>query len=236
MYTVAILAGGLATRLGSLTQSIPKSLIEIAGKPFITHQLDCLREQGIRSVVICIGHLGGMIEEVIGNGLNWDIDVKYSIDGPELLGTGGAIKKALPMLGDDFFILYGDSYLPVSFNDVKNAYKLSQKKGLMTVLKNENKWDRSNVEFVNGQIIKYNKFASNARMNYIDYGLGLLSASTMESYAIEGPFDLSDVYDFLSVSGNLAGYEVFDRFYEIGSPQGIIDTQNYIQKIKEKGM
>lgn len=230
MYTVAILAGGLATRLRPLTETIPKSLIEIAGRPFICHQLDYLQEQGVRSVVLCIGYLGNMIKEIVGNGHAWSIKIKYSTDGPEPLGTGGAIKKALPLLGSHFFILYGDSYLPVNYKNVKNAYDLSRKKGLMTILKNENQWDKSNVEFVDGRIVDYNKFTSNDRMRYIDYGLGLLDASVIESYDTEKPFDLSDVYNKLSMTGNLAGYEVFDRFYEIGSHQGIVDTQRYLQK------
>ncbi len=230
MYTVAILAGGLATRLGSLTQSIPKSLIEIAGKPFITHQLDYLREQGIRSVVLCIGHLGGMIEEVVGNGSNWDIDVKYSVDGPELLGTGGAIKKALPMLGDDFFVMYGDSFLPINFSDVQSAYINSGKRGLITVTKNQNMWDRSNVDFRDGQIIEYNKEKPKSNMHHIDYGLGIIASTILNCYPANHFFDLSDVYNILSLTGELHGHEIFDRFYEIGSHQGIIDTQNHLIK------
>jgi MurNAc alpha-1-phosphate uridylyltransferase len=236
MYSVAILAGGLATRLRPLTEAIPKSLIEVAGKPFICHQLDYLQGQGIKSVVLCIGYLGEMIKEVVGNGLEWGIEVQYSMDGSKLLGTGGAIKKALPLLADHFFILYGDSYLPINFKDVKNAYELSHKKGLMTVLKNDNLWDKSNVEFLGGQIVEYNKFTSNARMRHIDYGLSVLEASVIKSFDAKDSFDLSDVYNYLSMKGDLAGFEVFDRFYEIGSSQGIEDANHYLQTINRKGI
>ena len=122
MFPVAILAGGLATRLHPITQTIPKALIEVAGKPFIYHQLEYLRKQGVTSVVLCIGYLGEMIQEVVGDGSRWSMQVRYSPDGPILLGTGGALKQALPMLGERFFILYGDSYLPIDFAKVQTSF------------------------------------------------------------------------------------------------------------------
>lgn len=232
MLPVAILAGGLATRLRPITQTIPKALIEVAGKSFIDHQLEYLRIQGITSVVLCIGYLGEMIQEVVGDGSRWNIRVKYSSDGPELLGTGGALKKALPMLGERFFILYGDSYLPIDFVKVQTAFMGSGQLGLMTVLRNQNLWDRSNVRFENGRIIEYNKEIISPQMHYIDYGLGALEASALNDYPSGSPLDLSRVYNDLSLQKKLAGYEVFERFYEIGSQQGIIDTQTYLlQKI-----
>ena len=228
MFSVAILAGGLATRLRPITEKIPKSLIEVAGRPFICHQLEYLRKQGIKSVVLCIGFLGEMIQQVVGDGSRWDMHVSYSQDGPYLLGTGGALRQALPLLGENFFILYGDSYLPINFSDVEKTYIASGKKGLMTVLRNQNRWDKSNVEFNGGQIIEYNKTLIRPQMHYIDYGLGLIKQSTIATYSAEKPFDLSEVYNELSLNGELAGYEVFERFYEIGSHQGISDTQSYI--------
>jgi NDP-sugar pyrophosphorylase family protein len=235
MFTVAILAGGLATRLRPLTEAIPKSLIEVAGEPFICHQLEYLRNQGINSVVLCIGFLGEMIQEVVGDGSRWDMHVSYSPDGPALLGTGGALRQALPLLGGHFFILYGDSYLPIDFSDVEKTYRVSCKKGLMTVLRNQNQWDKSNVEFDAGQIIEYNKNAIRPQMHYIDYGLGLLQRAALEAYPARQSFDLSTVYNNLSLAGELAGYEVFERFYEIGSHQGIADTQVYLLEKTAKG-
>lgn len=235
MFSVAILAGGLATRLRPITEKIPKSLVEVAGKPFICHQLDYLRKQGINSVVLCIGYLGEMIQEVVGNGSRWDMHVSYSPDGPILLGTGGALRQALPLLGEHFFILYGDSYLPIDFSDVEKTYVVSGKKGLMTVLKNQNRWDKSNVEFNAGEIIEYNKNVIRPQMHYIDYGLGLLKSSALKAYPKGQSFDLSKVYNDLSLAGELAGFEVFERFYEIGSRQGIADTQDYLLEKIVKG-
>lgn len=235
MFPVAILAGGLATRLRPITEEIPKSLIEVAGKPFICHQLEYLRKQGINSVVLCIGFLGEMIQEVVGDGSRWDMHVSYSPDGPSLLGTGGALRRALPMLGEHFFILYGDSYLPIDFSDVEKTYTASGKKGLMTILRNQNQWDKSNVEFDAGQIIEYNKTVIRPQMHYIDYGLGLLQGSVLQAYPARQSFDLSKVYNDLSLAGELAGNEVFERFYEIGSHQGIADTQTYLLEKTARG-
>jgi NDP-sugar pyrophosphorylase family protein len=235
MFPVAILAGGLATRLRPITEEIPKSLIEVAGKPFICHQLDYLRQQGINSVVLCIGYLGEMIQEVVGDGSRWGMHVSYSLDGSVLLGTGGALRQALPLLGKHFFILYGDSYLPIDLFSIEKTYAASSKKGLMTVLKNQNRWDKSNVEFDAGQIVEYNKTVIRPQMHYIDYGLGILQSTVLQIYPANQSFDLSKVYNNLSLAGELAGYEVFERFYEIGSHQGIADTQAYLLKKTAKG-
>ncbi len=234
MLPVAILAGGLATRLRPITQTIPKALIEVAGKPFIAHQLQYLQLQGVTSIVLCIGYLGEMIQDFVGNGSKWGLEVSYSLDGPTLLGTGGALKQALPMLGENFFVLYGDSYLPINYANVQKAFLDSGKLGLMTVLENKNQWDRSNVEFAFGKLIEYNKKDINSRMHYIDYGLGALRACALSRHSTDKPFDLSKVYNELSKQGQLAGYEVFDRFYEIGSTQGIADTQTYLLQQKAK--
>jgi len=235
MFSVAILAGGLATRLRPITEEIPKSLIEVAGEPFICHQLEYLRKQGINSVVLCIGFLGGMIQEVVGDGSRWDMHISYSPDGPAPLGTGGALRQALPLLGEHFFILYGDSYLPIDFSDAEKTYAAGGKKGLMTVLKNQNRWDKSNVEFDAGQITEYNKTVIRPQMHYIDYGLGILQSAVLQAYPARQSFDLSKVYNDLSLAGELAGYEVFERFYEIGSHQGIADTQAYLLEKTAKG-
>ena len=235
MLPIVILAGGLATRLRPVTQKIPKSLIEVAGKPFIEHQLEYLKLQGIGSVVLCIGYLGEMIQETVGNGSRWGLHVNYSPDGPALLGTGGALKQALPLLGEKFFILYGDSYLPINFSKVQGAFLERGQLGLMTVLKNKNQWDKSNVQFEQGHLIEYNKVAITTRMHYIDYGLGLLKSSALDSYSQNESFDLAKVYNDLSLAGELAGYEVLERFYEIGSHQGIADTQTYLLQQTTKG-
>ena len=232
MLPVAILAGGLATRLRPITEKIPKALVEVAGRPFIAWQLDQLQSEGVEEVVLCTGYLGEMIEEIIGDGHSFGLKVAYSHDGKKLLGTGGALKKARALLGEAFFILYGDSYLPVSFKEVENAYLESGRLGLMTVLANQNQWDKSNVLFQNGRLVEYNKRSPLTEMHHIDYGLGVLKASCFDVYPENEPFDLADLYHELSLKGDLHGHEVYNRFYEIGSHTGLSETANYLKQRK----
>jgi len=227
MFPVAILAGGLATRLYPITKTIPKALVEVAGKPFIKHQLEFLKLQKITRVVLCVGHLGEMIMEVIGNGDEFGIHVSYSYDGDNPLGTGGALKKAIPLLDDNFYILYGDSFLPICFSSVNDAYVNNAKFALMTVLYNSNKWDKSNVLFNNKEILEYNKHQPNLYMRHIDYGLSVVSKKIFDQYKANITFDLADVYHQLSKVGQLAGFEVHERFYEIGSHTGLKETEKY---------
>ena len=168
---VAILAGGLATRLRPITEKIPKSLVEVAGEPFIIRQLDYLRRQRVRDVVLCIGYLGEMIKAVVGDGSRFGLTVSYSMDGPVLLGTGGALRRASPLLGEACFVLYGDSYLPVDFGAIEAEFWASSQPALMTVLYNEDRWDKSNVLFVDGKLAEYNKRAPRPDIRHIDYGL-----------------------------------------------------------------
>ena len=227
MLPVAILAGGLATRLRPITEKIPKALVEVAGEPFIRRQLVYLRDQGIGEVVVCTGYRGEMIEAVVGDGAGLGLRVLYSPDGPVLLGTGGALCQALPLLGDAFFVLYGDSFLPVEFSAVENAWRTSGKPALMTVMRNCDRWDKSNVLFRNGELIKYNKRAPRPEMEFIDYGLGILSATVLRAYPSGQVLDLADVYAALSTAGQLSGFEVHERFYEIGSHAGLREAEDY---------
>ena len=227
MFPVAVLAGGLATRLRPITESIPKALIEVAGRPFVCRQLDYLRGQGITRVVLCIGHLGEQIEAVVADGRAFGLDVRYSPDGPTLLGTGGALKRALPLLGDRFFVLYGDSFLPCNYREVQQAFVSSGRPALMTVLHNGDRWDKSNVLLRNGQIVEYNKHSPRPGMEYIDYGLGVVSATVFSDYPANVPIDLAEVYHRLSLAGALAGHEVRKRFYEIGSHEGLKEAEAY---------
>jgi len=233
MNAVAILAGGLGTRLLPITETIPKALVCVAGKPFIAHQLIYLKQQGISRVVICAGHLGEMIEAEVGNGDKFGISIGYSFDGGNLLGTGGALKKALPMLGEQFFVLYGDSFLPINFLQIEDAFMAQEKPALMTVYKNLGKLDKSNVVFEKQLILEYNKRTSNHSMNHIDYGLGLLKSSIFYNYPDNSSFDLADVYQRLSLAGQLMGFEVFERFFEIGSHQGLNDAKQYFMGIDQ---
>jgi len=234
MYPVAILAGGLATRLRPLTEVIPKALVDVAGKPFIVRQLGYLREQGISHVVLCIGYLGNMVRNVVGSGESFGLKVSYSEDGPTLLGTGGALRKATPHLSDEFFVLYGDSFLPVNFSAVQTAYQLRKQPALMTVIKNRDQWDKSNVLFVESQLIEYNKVEPRAEMAHIDYGLSVVTASLLEQYPIGQSFDLAEMYQDLSLRGQLTGLEVYERFYEIGSHTGLKETSEYFYTQEKK--
>lgn len=222
-WPVAILAGGLATRLRPLTEKVPKALIEVAGRPFLFHQLRLLADSGIRQAVICAGYHGEMIEEKFGDGGGFGIELRYSFDGPALLGTGGALKKALPLLGRQFLVLYGDSYLPIDYREPVRTFLESGKSGLMTVFRNEGEWDTSNVVFRGGAIQRYSKRNADPEMHYIDYGLGVLTADALSSWPDATPFDLADVYQALLARGELAGHEVKERFYEIGSPEGLAE-------------
>jgi N-acetyl-alpha-D-muramate 1-phosphate uridylyltransferase len=229
MFPVAILAGGLATRLRPITQTIPKSLVEINGEPFLWHQLRLLRANGIRRVVLCVGYLGEMIRESVGNGSRFDLAIDYSFDGPSLLGTAGALRQALPHLDDSFFVLYGDSYLPCDWTMVQESFLRQGKAGLMTVCRNENRWDTSNVEFHNGQIIRYSKTLRTERMQYIDYGLGVLRKTAFQ--AREQVQDLAVLYQQLLAEEELSAFEVSERFYEIGSFTGIQQMEAYLSRV-----
>lgn len=226
---VAILAGGLATRLRPVTENIPKSLLPVAGKPFLAHQLELLHARGIRRVVLCVGHLGEMIQHDFGDGSSFGVQLDYSFDGPKLLGTGGAIKRALPLLGAEFFVLYGDSYLPVAYRPIAEFFRRSGKLGCMTVYRNEGRYDTSNVVFRDGQIAVYDKKARSPEMQHIDYGLSLFQAAAFEPYPAGQPFDLAEVMGRLVREKQLAGYEVRERFYEIGSPAGLAELETLLK-------
>lgn len=233
MLPVAILCGGLGTRLKPITEKIPKALVEVAGKPFIFHQLEYLGQQNIEKVVLCLGHMGEKIEkEVAQNNFN-GLQIQYSYDGMPLKGTGGAIKKAIPLLGDNFYVQYGDSFLPVKYKPIEHFYFESNKPALMTVFRNNNKWDKSNVIFDNYSISEYNKKEFKANMHFIDYGLSILSKSLFDSYSDSESFDLSDLYHQLSILGNLAGFEVVERFYEIGSHEGLEESEMYLLSLSK---
>ena len=225
MLPAAILAGGLGTRLHPLTETIPKALVEINGEPFLAHQLRLLRASGIERVVLCIGHYGDRIREFAGYGAPFGITLEYSDDGPALLGTAGAIRRALPLLGDAFFVLYGDSYLPCSYAHVQSAFEENHQPALMTVHRNEGRWDTSNVEFAGGRILAYDKKNRNSRMQYIDYGLGVF---TPAAFTAASHTDLADVYRELLERGQLAAVEVPERFYETGSWEGVRELSNYL--------
>lgn len=233
MSTVAILAGGLATRLRPSTETVPKSLLEVNGQPFAVHQLRLLQSKGIRHVVFCVGYLGELIQQTIGNGSSLGLQVDYSFDGPALLGTAGAVRNALPRLGDSFFVMYGDSYLPCDYATIAWQFQSADKLGMMTVFRNEGKWDTSNVEFEaggveGGKILAYSKTDRTPRMHYIDYGLGVFRAEAFQGLPVGKASDLAELYADLLQRKQLAAFEVRERFYEIGSPAGLQETAEFL--------
>jgi NDP-sugar pyrophosphorylase family protein len=227
MLPVAILAGGLATRLRPLTDSVPKSMVEIQGEPFIAHQLRLLRSRGVQRVVLCVGHLGEMIRGYVGGGEAFGVDVEYSWDGDVALDTGGAIRNAAPLLGETFFVQYGDSYLPCDYAAVAEAFRTSGRRGLMTVFRNEGAGDVSNVEFRDGVIVAYDKASPNPRMTDIDYGLGVFSREAFGELPA-GPCSLAAVYQDLLARRELAAFESAERFYEAGSLRGIAELSAFL--------
>jgi NDP-sugar pyrophosphorylase family protein len=229
MLPVVILAGGLATRLRPFTEKTPKSLFEINGEPFIAHQLRLLRKNNIRKVVICAGFLGEKIYDFIQDGSRFELQVTYVYDGVQLLGTGGAIKQALPHLEEAFFVLNGDSYLPCNFQAIQAVFKESQKMALMTIFQNDDLWDVSNVEFRNGILEAYDKKNRTKKMCHIDYGLGILTQQAFKYVPQNCFYDLADLYQTLLHQKQLAAYEVNRRFYEIGSFAGINEFSDYLK-------
>jgi N-acetyl-alpha-D-muramate 1-phosphate uridylyltransferase len=232
MLPVVILAGGLATRLYPITRTIPKALITVAGRPFIDHQLTLLKEKGVTQVILCIGNLGTQIEEFVGDGAQWGMEVQYSYDGDVLLGTGGAIKKVAGILPDAFLILYGDSYLDIDFELVVQRFYIEKLPVLMTVYRNREALDISNLLIKNGRILKYDKKDRDPAMEYIDYGLIVICKKVFDACSSHDPFDLSLVLSQLIEDGLVASYEVEQRFCEIGSLQGLKETEDYIRNRK----
>jgi NDP-sugar pyrophosphorylase family protein len=229
-----ILAGGLGTRIAPVSPDLPKALIPIAGEPFAHHQLTLLARAGVREIVYCIGHRGEAIRAFVGNGERWGLQVRYVDEGQALRGTAGALRLALDAgaLAPSFLVLYGDSYLRVDYGAVWAAFRRSGKAGLLTVFRNEQRWDASNVLFEDGTVVLYDKHRRDPRakdLAYIDYGLAALARGTVESYVPSGEVaDLADLYQRLSLAGELAGFEATQRFYEIGSPTGLEDLRKHL--------
>ena len=228
---VVILAGGLATRMRPWTEKIPKALLDVEGRPFIDWQLELLAAGGIRHAVICCGYLGEMLEEHVGQGERFGLRTDFSHDGPKLLGTAGAIRKALPLVGPEFFVLYGDSYLTCDYGRAEQHWRASGKTALMTVFHNLGQYDRSNVEFRDGEILVYDKKHMTPAMEHIDYGLGIFRATVFETLADDVPADLATVYQDLLARGELAAMEEPARFYEIGSVEGLEEFREYVRQL-----
>lgn len=225
---IVILAGGFGSRLGNLTKKTPKSLIPICGKPFIDWQIESLRGAGITDFLICIGYLGEQISDYLGDGRKFGVTIEFSSDGPINLGTGGALLAAMDRLPDNFMITYGDSYLPTNIDDIETHFLEIRPKALMTVYNNKEKLEKSNCHFKDGLVHLYSKNSSSSEMNYIDYGLSILNKSVFETRQLISSFDLGDMFEELSINSNLYGYEIQERYFEVGSLKGINNLEKYL--------
>lgn len=226
--TICILAGGLGTRLGEKVRDTPKPLLQVAGKPFLTHQLDLLASHGADRVVICTGYQGTMIEEALGDN-QFGISIAYSDEGPEPIGTLGAVRMALPLLGDRFLVLYGDTYLRVDYRSVASRWVESGLPAVMTVLHNEGRWDTSNAEFDGEQVVAYDKRSPTRAMKWIDFGLGGLTRSALDAVGPDTT-DLAELYRVLAARRALLGHVATERFYEIGTPEALAETSAFLAR------
>ena len=228
MPPIAVLAGGLAKRMRPLTERVPKALLEVAGEPFVAHQLRLFAREGIANVKLLVGHRWEQIERFVGDGGRFGVKVEYIVDGPMLVGTGGAVRHALDRLAPEFLVTYCDSWLDAPYAPAVEAFRASGQPALMCVYRNENRWDASNVQFENGIIRRYSKKVRVPEMHHIDWGLGMLKARAVAAWPMGEPRDLAELYEELSNSGRLARYEMTHRFHEIGSFAGLAETNRLL--------
>ncbi len=228
-----VLAGGLGTRMGPITASIPKALVTVNGQPFVDLQLKRLAELGVRDVVLSVGYLGALLRAHVGGGSALGVTARYIDEGDRRLGTGGAVRFAVDsgIVDDAFFVLYGDSYLDVDFSVVETAWRASGRPALMTVIRNADRWAPSNAEYRGGLVTLYDKRQLRSSMRWIDYGLLVMTAAAVrQRIAPDLITDLADPLHQMSVSGDLAGHPVTRRFYEIGSPEGVRDLETHLRR------
>ncbi len=228
---VAVLMGGLGTRLKNFTKECPKSLVKVGDRPFFDYQLDLLIAWGFSRFVFLIGYKADMIEEYYGDGSSRGISISYSYDGEKLLGTGGAVRSALHLLDDDFLLIYGDSFMDIDYAEMLYRYERGKAAGaraLMTVLRNNNRFDKSNVVMDGGRLVLYDKHNPSADMNYIDYGACMYERSLFEDYGENEAFDIATIQHELSVKGEMVAQIVTKRFYEIGSPASLEEFSGYV--------
>ena len=225
---VAILAGGLATRLGNLTKGQPKSMVRVRGKPFLEYQLELLRRAGIKNIVLCVGHMGEQIERHFGDGGKYGVNIKYSFE-DRLLGTAGALKNAEALLDEIFFTMYGDSYLFLDFPAVTSYFKSQNKLALMTVYKNYDRYDRSNTVIEGNRVKKFSKKEKTKDMVYIEYGANIFRKEALDMIPENQFYSLDDLFSRLIEMDELLAFEVKERFYEIGSPQGLNEFEEFVR-------
>jgi len=227
---MVILAGGLATRMRPLTLKLPKSMLQIKGRPFLEYQLELLKEYEIKDVLLCVGYKGELIKDHFGDGRKFGMNLSYSFDGDKLLGTAGAMKKAYKLLGENFFLLYGDSYLPYDYQKIEESFKISNKLSLMVAYRNQNRFDKSNLLIQDGMIKLYDKTLQGENLEYIDAGLSILKKEVLNLIPEDEPYDLEELYRTLISEEEISAFEVKQRFYQIGSFEGLEEFKNLVEK------
>lgn len=225
---IVILAGGLAISLRPLTERVPKSMICIHDRPFLEYQIELLKKNNLTDILLCIGYLGSRIEDYFGDGSSWGVRLSYSEEKERLLGTGGALKKAESLLENEFFVMYGDSYLLLNYQEIAHYFHNFNKGGLMVVYKNYNQFDKSNLIVKNGLVKLYSKKEVNPEMVYIDEGVSILKKEILHSFPSEEPFPLDEIFQRLIQEKELLAFQTKQRFYEIGSPEGLDDFKELI--------
>jgi NDP-sugar pyrophosphorylase family protein len=225
--SICILAGGLGTRLGERVREVPKALIEVADEPFLWHQLRLLSAHGASEVVLCVGYRGDLIEESVGTE-RFGLRIAYSHDRPELDGTLGAIRRARGLLGERFLVLYGDTYLRIDYLAVVTAWQASGLPAMMSVLRNEGRWDTSNASYADGRVIAYDKHTPRPEMRWIDYGLSGLEQTALDLLPAEDR-DLASLFHLLACRQMLYGVEATERFFEIGTPAALAETDVFLR-------
>jgi len=231
LRSIILLVGGEGRRLHPITRATPKCLVNVNGRPFLFWLLDFLKTQEIEQVVLCTGHRQEEVVAAIGDSYN-NIGIKYSSDGETLVGTGAAVRNALELLdGEPTFVQYGDSYLPISYSQVWDRFIADRADTTMTVFKNDGRYDNSNAHYSNGKILRYRKGIGHGVFSYIDYGLSIMSSKSFARFSGASAFDLGDVFSFLADEGELHGFEVNKRFYEIGSFAGLASFKKFVDDL-----
>lgn len=227
---MVILAGGLATRMRPLTLNLPKSLLQIKGRPFLEYQLELLKEYEIKDVLLCLGYKGELIKDHFGDGKKFGVNLSYSFDGENLLGTAGALKKACKLLNENFFLMYGDSYLPYDYQRIEESFKKADKLSLMVAYRNQNRFDKSNLVIDEGLVKAYDKTFQGENLEYIDAGLSILKKEVLNLIPEDEPYDLQELYKTLVSEQEMSAYEARQRFYQIGSFEGFEEFKNLVEK------
>ena len=229
---VVVFMGGLGTRLGVAYRDAPKSMVDVHGKPFFHYPLQVLKRQGFRRFVFCVGFKADPIQKYFEDGKKYQIQIRYVHDGEQPVGTGGALKRALPLLDENVMAIYGDSYIDFEYTKLIDQYDHLKRSddiaAVMSVMKNKGRWGKSNASLKANGRLRYDKGHPSADMEYIDFGATVLNKQAVANRLQDGYCDLADTYKELGDQDRLGGFEVKERFYDIGTPESLQEFRNFI--------